>query len=96
MQQGVWSAGAATGSTAGVVAAGAAAGAAGALASHFASSVKTKDELTLTYHVESAAGKVLVDETEKRKAQSDGEDLLTPVVEKAAEAVAAAVAKVPR
>jgi hypothetical protein len=79
-----------------VLAAGAAAGAAGAVAYDFASSTKTKDELSLTYHLESAAGKVLVDETEKRKAQSDGEDLLTPVVEKAAEAVAAAVAKVPR
>jgi hypothetical protein len=89
VQQGVWSAGAATGSTAGMVAAGAAAGAAGAVAYDFASSTKTKDELSLTYHLESAAGKVLVDKTEKRKARSDGEDILTPIVEKAAEAIAA-------
>ena len=93
VQEGVWSAGAATNSTAGRVATSAAAGAAGAAASDFASSVKTKDEMTLTYRLESAAGNALVDKTEKRKAKSDGEDLLTPLVEHAAEAVAVAVAK---
>jgi hypothetical protein len=93
VQQGAWSAGAAAGSTIGGIAAGAAAGAAGAAAFDYASSVRTKDEMKLGYRLESAAGTVLVEKTEKRKAQSDGEDLLTPLVEHAAEAVAAAARK---
>ena len=93
VQQGAWAAAAGAGSTVGRVAAGAAAGAVGAAAYDFASSVRTKDELTLTYRLESAAGQVLVDKTERRKAQSDGQDLLTPIVENAAKAIAAAVAK---
>jgi hypothetical protein len=95
-QQGAWSAAGGAGSTAGRVAASAAAGAAGTAASDWASSVKTKDQLSLTYRLEAADGKVLVEKTEKRKAESDGEDLLTPLVEHAAEAIAAAVAKAPR
>jgi hypothetical protein len=34
---------------------------------------------------------VLIEKTDKRKAKSDGEDLLTPMVQQAAEAIAAAV-----
>jgi hypothetical protein len=94
-QQGAWSAGAAAGSTVGGIAAGAAAGAAGVAAYDYASWVRTKDEMTLTYRLESAAGKVLLEKSEKRKAQSDGEDLLTPLVQNAAEAVVAAAAKQP-
>ena len=56
-------------------------------------SVKTKDELELTYRLESAGGVVLLDKTEKRTAKSDGEDVLTPLVERASEAIAAQVAK---
>ena len=51
------------------------------------------DELTLTARLESGDGKVLVNSTNKKKAESSGEDLLTPLVEKAATAVAGAVAK---
>jgi hypothetical protein len=77
----------------GAIAAGAAAGAAGAAAHDYASSVRTKDELALGYRLESAGGKVLLDKSEKRKAQSDGEDLLTPLVQNAAESVAAVAAR---
>ena len=49
--------------------------------------------MTLTTHLESADGKVLVDMTGKRKADSNGEDMLTPLVEKAATAVANAISK---
>ena len=56
-------------------------------------SVKTKDELELTYRLESATGAVLLDKTEKRTAKSDGEDVLTPLVERASEAIASQVAK---
>jgi hypothetical protein len=90
-QQGAWSAGSAIGSVGGRVAAGAAAGAAGAAASSYASTVKSKDELTLSYRLESAAGAALLDKSEKHKAESDGEDLLTPMVQKAAEAIVSAV-----
>jgi hypothetical protein len=90
VEQGAWRAGASAGGTVGGVAAGAAAGAAGAAANNYAYSVRNKDELTLSYQLESADGKVLLDKSEKRKAKSDGEDLLTPVVQHAAEAVVAA------
>jgi hypothetical protein len=92
-QQGAWEAGAASGSTAGRIAGQAAYGAAGQAAYDYAVTVRNKDELTLGYRLESADGKVLVERREKRKAEQDGEDLLTPLVESAAEAVAAAVAK---
>jgi hypothetical protein len=78
-------------------AAGAARGAAiaGAEAiSAMASSTRAKDEVTLEYRIGTvdtvarAAAK-----REKAKAEQDGEDILTPIVEKAAEAIAAAVRK---
>ena len=75
-----------------VVAGGVQQGAASA-ASDYAASSRVKDELTLRYRLESAAGKVLVEKSDKREAKSDGEDLLTPMVRPAAEAVAQAVAK---
>lgn len=77
---------------AGEVAASAAAGAASAAVSTFAGSVKSEDEVKLSYRLESAGGKAIVKKSEKRKADSDGEDLLTPLVGEAAEAIAAAVA----
>jgi hypothetical protein len=92
-QQAAWSVGSAAGSAGGRIVAGAAAGAAGAAAYNYASTTKSKDELTLTFRLESATGEVLAEKTDKRKAQSDGEDLVTPMVEKAANAIAAAVAK---
>ena len=74
------------------IAAGAASQAAAA-AREVSYSFKTKDELELTYRLESATGAVLLDKTEKRTAKSDGEDVLTPLVERASEAIAAQVAK---
>lgn len=58
-----------------------------------ASAFRVKDELELTYRLESPTGAVLLEKTEKRTAKSDGEDLLTPLVERASEAVAATVTK---
>jgi hypothetical protein len=93
VQQGAWrAAGEVGGSGVGRVAAGAAAGAAGAAASDLAYSTHAKDELSLSWRLETADRKVLVDKSAKRKASSNGEDLLTPLAEQAAEAVAGAVA----
>ena len=82
-----------SGSTAGRIAGQAAYGAAGQAAYNYAVTVKNKDEVTLGYRLESGDGKVLLEKTDKRKAKSDGEDLLTPLVQQAAEAIAAVVAK---
>jgi hypothetical protein len=88
---GAASAGAASGSAAGRIVGNAAAGAATEAAYGYATSVRSQDELTLTYRLESVGGNVIVNKKEKRKARSDAEDLLTPVVEKASEAIAAAL-----
>jgi hypothetical protein len=56
-----------------------------------ASSTKARDEVRLDYKLTAIDGKaVLVPKTDKAKAQADGEDLLTPMVERAAEAIVAA------
>ena len=89
-QQGAWEAGVASGSAAGRVAGQAAYGAAGQAANDYAVGIHNKDELTLSYRLESPDGKVLVEKQDKRKAKSDGEDLLTPMVQAAAEAIVAA------
>lgn len=62
--------------------------------SAMASTTRAKDEVTLEYRI-GAADTVMraAPMTEKAKAKSDGEDLLTPLVEKAAEAVAAMVSR---
>jgi hypothetical protein len=91
VQGGASAAGGLVNSAGGQVAANATSGAAGAAAQNYGSSTQTKDEMTLTTHLENADGKVLVDMTEKRTAQSNGEDMLTPLVEKGATAVANAV-----
>ena len=91
VQHGAWSAVGATGSTVGRVVAGAAAGAASGAAYDYAASSRNKDELTLSYRLEAAGGTALIQKTEKRKAKSDGEDLLTPLVQRASEAIASAV-----
>ena len=93
VRQGAWSVAGSAGSTAGRVAASAAAGAASGAVSDYAYGSRNKDELTLSYRLESASGAVLAEKSEKRKAKSDGEDLLTPVVQRAAEAVVAAATK---
>lgn len=83
----------ASGSTAGRIAGQAAYGAAGQAAYDYAVTVRNKDELTLGYRLETPDGTVLIEKREKRKAQQDGEDLLTPMVQNASEAIAAAVAE---
>jgi hypothetical protein len=94
VQQGAWAAtGAVGGSTVGRVVAGAAAGAASSTINDYASASRQKDELTLTYRLEDGSGKVLAEDSEKRKAKADGEDLLTPIAHKASEAIAEAVAR---
>lgn len=97
VQQGAWrAAGEIGGSGVGRIATDAAAGAAGAAASDLAYNTRSKDEMVLSYRLESADRKVLAEKTVKRKASSDGEDLLTPLAQQAAEAVAAAVAAAPK
>lgn len=93
VQQGAWAVAGSAGSTAGRIAAGAAAGAASSAVSGYASGSQQSDELTISYRLESADGKQLLKKSEKQKAKSAGEDLLTPVVLRVAEAVANAVAK---
>ena len=81
------------GSTAGRVVANAAASAAAEAARNFASNVKTRDELTFDYRMETLDGAVVVKNNAKAKASSDGQDLLTPIVERAAEAIAGAATR---
>lgn len=51
-----------------------------------------RDEFTLEYRMDTADGKPLLPvKTTKMKASADGEDVLTPLVERASEAVALAV-----
>ena len=94
VQQGAWAvAGSAGTSTVGQVVAGAAAGAASSAVNDYAMASRQKDELTLTYRLEDGSGKVLVEKSEKRKATADGDDLLTPLAQKASEAIAKAVGR---
>ena len=93
VQQGAWAVSGSAGSTVGRVVAGAAAGAASSAVNDYASWSRTKDELTLRYRLESGTGVELVEKAEKRKATSDGEDLLTPVVQRASEGLVQALAK---
>jgi hypothetical protein len=59
-----------------------------------AHTTKAKDEFTMTYRVDTADGAALVPlKTDKAKAKSNGEDLLTPLIARASEVVGAAVAK---
>jgi hypothetical protein len=84
--------GRAGGSVAGRVVTSAAASAAAEAARNFASNVKTRDELTLDWRLESIDGGVVAKNNTKAKASSDGQDLLTPMVERAAETIASAIA----
>jgi hypothetical protein len=85
--------GRAGGSIAGRVVTSAAASAAAEAARNFASNVKTRDELTLDWRLETIDGAVVAKNNAKSKASSDGQDLLTPMVERAAETIANAVAR---
>lgn len=59
-----------------------------------AGNIKAKDELTLDYRVDRAdSPNTVLAETAKAKAKSDGEDILTPQVDKAAQAILAAIKK---
>ena len=89
-RQGAWEAGARSGSAVGRIAGSAAYGALGQAASNYAATIRTKDELTLGWRLETADGTLLAEKREKRSAKSDGEDLLTPLVQQAAELIVAA------
>ena len=61
--------------------------------STLAASTHAKDEIKLEYRLSTADGKAQLGPiAEKAKAATDGEDLLTPLIERAAEAVAARIA----
>jgi hypothetical protein len=79
-------------STAGRMVANAAASAAAEAARGLATNVKTRDELTLDWRLETIDGAIVTKNSSKAKASSDGQDLLTPMVERAAETIASAVA----
>ena len=75
-------------------AASAAARGAAAAASDLAANTQAKDEWSLEYRLAPTAGaKALASGNEKLKANSDGEDVVTPLVERMATAVYAAVVK---
>jgi hypothetical protein len=60
--------------------------------SEMASSTKARDELRLDFKLTSVDGRIeLGPKSDKAKAAADGEDLLTPMVERASEAIAAVV-----
>jgi hypothetical protein len=63
-------------------------------AADISGSIRSKDELTLEYKLESTdAARPGLASTAKAKARSDGEDVLTPLVEKVAQAVVDVVAR---
>lgn len=80
------------GSTAGAVAAGVATTTI-YTAANVASSVKAKDELTLEYSLQNAGGSSLVSNILKAKARTDGDDLISQLVEQAATAILAQATK---
>jgi uncharacterized caspase-like protein len=76
------------GGTAGSAAAQAAGAAGLQTVATLAQSTKAKDEVKLEYRLESAGGRIVFGpRTEHQTAKVDGEDLLTPVVMRAAEAI---------
>jgi hypothetical protein len=56
-------------------------------------SVKSKDELTLDVKVNSNDGAQALAKQYKQKAKGDGDDIITPIIEQAAQAILDAVAK---
>jgi hypothetical protein len=61
-------------------------------ASEIAAGTRAKDEMRLEYKLVTPDGRVIVKPTEdKAKATVDGEDLLTPLVQRASEAIVTAV-----
>ncbi len=58
------------------------------------SSIKAKDELSLEYKLDSVeTSKTVLSNTAKAKAKSDGEDILTPIVQTSAQTIVATVTK---
>ena len=89
-QQGALEAGIGSGTTAGRIAGNAAYSAAAQASYNYAVHTRNKDELTLGYRLESAGGVVLLNKRDRQRAKADGEDLLTPLVQSAADLVATA------
>ena len=59
-----------------------------------ASTTRAKDEMRIEYQVTTVdGGQILPRKTDSRRAQSNGEDIVTPLVERAANAIAFVVAK---
>lgn len=59
-----------------------------------ASSTRAKDEMRIEYRLTTVDGaQVLAPKTDSRKAQSNGEDIVTPLVERASNAIAFVVTK---
>jgi hypothetical protein len=59
-----------------------------------ANSIKAKDELSLEYRLDSVeTSKTVLGNTAKAKAKSDGEDILTPIVETSSQTIVATVTK---
>jgi sulfate adenylyltransferase subunit 1 (EFTu-like GTPase family) len=92
MQSGASQVAANTGSASTRVLASAAAG--GAASTYYGSFTQSSDRLTLTTRVEFPDGNVLARGSETRKAKSDREDLLTPLVERMAGQVVTAMSGV--
>ncbi len=90
VRQGAWEAGATSGSAAGRIAGSAAYGGISQAAYNYAATIRNQDEVSLGWRLEAANGTVLLAKREKRNAKSDGEDLLTPLVQLAAEQIVAA------
>jgi hypothetical protein len=62
-------------------------------ASSMSQNVKSKDELTLDIKVNSTGGAAALAKQYKQKAKGDGDDIITPIIEQAAQAILDAVAK---
>jgi hypothetical protein len=62
-------------------------------AASMSQNVKSKDELTLDIKVNSTSGAAALAKQYKQKAKGDGDDIITPVIEQAAQAILDAVAK---
>jgi hypothetical protein len=90
-EYGAWSVASGAGSTAERVAASAAAGAARTAAWDYAHNFQAKDELTLAWRLENQDGKELKKGKGKKKADANGQDVLTPLVQDASEAIATVV-----
>ncbi len=91
--QGATEAGIASGSTAGRIVGSAAATGFQQATYNYAVTIRTRDELTLGWRLEWADGTVLVENKDKRNAKSDGEDLLTPMAQAAAEKIVEAATR---